>query len=289
MRTLSSDEISMLSELGFSDLEANIYFTLLQESNLTGYRIAKLIGKPVPNIYQALESLYKKGAVILEESGKSRRYSALPVNEYLDQLENAFRDKRKTIESQLNKMLPSLPVEGIYHLENIDQVYAKCRTMIHAAREIILIDAFSAPLEKLKDVLAEKAATGVKIYIKAYADETISGCQVIHAESGNDARIDWPCDWLNLVIDGAEHMISFLEKDNKGIFQAVWSRSPFLSMVMYSGYAHEFILSSMSNMIKRKASMKAISKEMDRLKDALLYDPNLVNDVMLLFNKKIRS
>ena len=62
----------LLSSFGFSDLEANAYINLLQEPGITGYRVAKNLGKPVANTYKALDSLIKKGLIIAEENDKNK-------------------------------------------------------------------------------------------------------------------------------------------------------------------------------------------------------------------------
>src|SRR5258708_40261257 len=38
----------------------------------------------------------------------------------------------------------------------------------------------------------------------------------------------WPGDWMNLVADGQELLISVLRRSGKGLHQAVWTRSPYL-------------------------------------------------------------
>ncbi len=62
--------VDHLTELGFSGAEAAVYVALLQEPKATGYRIARLAGKPVPNTYKALDALHKKGAIIVDETGR---------------------------------------------------------------------------------------------------------------------------------------------------------------------------------------------------------------------------
>ena len=57
---MQNKSIYYLKNIGFSNLEALIYLTLLNESNLTGYRIAQILGKPVRNTYTSLMSLQKK-------------------------------------------------------------------------------------------------------------------------------------------------------------------------------------------------------------------------------------
>src|SRR5690348_11547616 len=74
--TDSAGAADVLLEFGFNGIEAAIYQTLRRNPGLTGYRIAKLIGKQQANTYQALASLLHKGAVLVEEA-ETRTYSAV--------------------------------------------------------------------------------------------------------------------------------------------------------------------------------------------------------------------
>ena len=80
-----SESVEVLSELGFTNLEAEIYAFLLQESPVTGYRIAQAIGKPAANTYKAIQTLELKGAVIVDE-GSSRMCRAVSADELLNRL-----------------------------------------------------------------------------------------------------------------------------------------------------------------------------------------------------------
>src|SRR5215468_10366506 len=85
--------IDALTRLGFTALEAEVYTFLLGEPGATGYRIAQGIGKPVANTYKALESLQRKGAILVEDD-ESRRFRAVPAEELLLGLERDFAQTR---------------------------------------------------------------------------------------------------------------------------------------------------------------------------------------------------
>ncbi len=85
----SDDCIEALVSLGFTALESEIYTFLLQESPVTGYRVAQALGKPTANTYKAIESLALKGAVIVAE-GAQRHCRAVPAQELLNRLDRRF-------------------------------------------------------------------------------------------------------------------------------------------------------------------------------------------------------
>jgi len=59
--TFRESRVKALTDLGLNNLEANVYLALLIDPGSTGYRVAKNLGKPVSNVYQALESLTGRG------------------------------------------------------------------------------------------------------------------------------------------------------------------------------------------------------------------------------------
>ena len=86
-----NDLLKLLRELGLSELEANIYIWLLENKRSTGYKISGQIGKPVANTYKALKSLQNKGAVISDDSKGTTYFDTIPIEEFLNKLENEFK------------------------------------------------------------------------------------------------------------------------------------------------------------------------------------------------------
>ena len=132
------EAVEFLKEFGLSELEANIYTVLLSRANSTGYKIAQKIGKPVANTYKALELLQKKGLVVLDLSQKIKLYSALPISEYMDQLEAEFIAKRKKAEASLTSLDTPPIEEGLFRLQSADALYERAKQIIRQAKEVVL-------------------------------------------------------------------------------------------------------------------------------------------------------
>src|SRR5688500_1986290 len=56
-----------LQDLGFTGLEAEVYAALLEGSPVTAYRVAQQVGKAAANVYKAVESLRRKGAILVDD------------------------------------------------------------------------------------------------------------------------------------------------------------------------------------------------------------------------------
>src|SRR5262249_32400165 len=97
--------VDALVAIGFTALEAEVYGALARGGASTGYRVARMLGKPAANTYKAIESLHVKGAVLVDDS-KARVVRAVPPRELM-RLVGRDLDTRK---KQVADALADLPV-----------------------------------------------------------------------------------------------------------------------------------------------------------------------------------
>lgn len=236
-----ASSVQPLMSLGFTSLEAQVYTFLLQEPAVTGYRIAQALRKPAPNIYKAIESLETKGAVLVDEA-KSRLCRPVPPEELLGHLERRFREDRGKAARLLSGVSAPPNDDHVYTLRSPDQVMERARRMLSRCQDVALVDAFPVPLAELAKDIAGTAGRGVPVAVKAYQPVDIEGARVIVDPRATDAFERWPGQWINVVVDGSEHLIAFLSKDGTKVRQAVWSGSAYLSWVYHCGLASEITL-----------------------------------------------
>lgn len=230
-----------LVALGFTALEADIYSLLLEEeAPATGYRVAQALRKPASNIYKALESLESKGAVMVDE-GESRLCRPIPPEELLSRLERRFRDQREEASRTLAALSTPSTDDRVYQLRSADQVFERCRSMLSRAEQVALVDAFPLPIRILRANLEVAAARGVKVAIKAYTPAAVEGAMVSVDPRGHEIFERWRGQWINVVIDGREHLIAFLGADGREVHQAIWTGSAYLSWMYHTGLSSEMI------------------------------------------------
>jgi len=265
----SASPVQPLVSLGFTALEAEVYGFLLGESPVTGYRIAQALRKPAPNIYKAIESLEAKGAVMVDD-GASRVCQPVPPDELLGHLERRFREHRERAAASLSGMAATLPDDRVYQLRSPDQVLERARTMLGRAREVALVDAFPRPLELLREEIEAAAARGVVVGVKAYESVDIAGVRVTVDVRREASIVRWPGQWVNVVADGAEHLVAFLTEDAGGVHQAIWSSSAYLSWVYHSALSSEMVLDAVETALGRDDvgldEVRALVREMQSLK-----------------------
>jgi len=132
---MNRDELEILMELGFTNLEAQIYITLLQNPESTGYKVAHLLGKPIPNTYKALSKLKAKKAILSDESVKNQVYTPIAIKDYLDGRELEFKNKRVFLEEKLKRYERKDTSEGIYKIEEVKELYLTVEKLIKEAKK----------------------------------------------------------------------------------------------------------------------------------------------------------
>lgn len=259
MDRATEQAVEALQNLGFNGLEAEVYAFLLKESPVTGYRIATGLGKPAANTYKAVESLAAKGAVLIVE-GKNRLCRAVPPVELLASLERNFTGSKSRAQDALDLLGAPETDDRIYHLRSRDQVYERARAMLARCTEIAVIDAFPEPLAELHDEILRLSTGDVTVCVKAYREIELEQAH-IHVDPRGDLVIErWPGQWLNIVVDGAEHMLAFMEPDGGAVHQAVWSGSAYISWVYHSALMSEWILADLQGRVEQGSSIESLQE-----------------------------
>jgi sugar-specific transcriptional regulator TrmB len=247
--------IETLSELGFTALEAEVYAALVEDSPATAYRIAQVLGKAAANVYKAVDSLAKKGAVLVDD-GESRLLRAVPPAELLGRVERDFQSARTKAERALRGLRGNEEDERVYRLQTREQVLERAVAMLGRAKHLIAIDVFPEPLADLRSDIEKTAARGVRTIVQVYsqADAEVPGAEVVLAARGEAMRRAWPGQWLNVVVDATEHMLALMRSERGDVIQAVWSASAYLSVVHFSGLDAELRNAALEAQIQAGAS-----------------------------------
>lgn len=246
---IDGQTLQSLVNLGLTALEAEIYSFLLQESPVTGYAVAKALGKPAANVYKALETLEAKGAVEVERS-RIRLCRPVPWEELLQLLERRFRRTRDQAAEGLRR-LPGPDYDArIYHLRDPDHVIAKCKQMLATAKAIALIDVHWESLEELREDLKRALSRDVNLALKVYRPVYVEGADVILHPEHEKIRSRWPAQWIVMVIDGSQLLMALITADGSRIVQAVWSSSPFLSWMHHSSLHHEMAFTAVNRKVR---------------------------------------
>ncbi|MHC4697195.1 MAG: TrmB family transcriptional regulator [Planctomycetota bacterium] len=261
------ETVEALMDLGFKQVDAEVYALLLGGPPSTGYRIAQALGKPAAGVYKAIESLANLGAIVLDD-GDTRLCRAVPYGELLRRLERQFATRRDRAAIAMANIDRAPSDDRIYQLRSRDQVLQRCREMLARCRQVALFDIFPDVLLEVLPDLRTAVNRGVDVAILVYEDVEVPGADVILSPRGSVVFERWPGQWLKLVIDASEYLYAFVSNDSEGVHQAVWTSGPHLAWLAHSGLSSQIVESRLAARIANgaeNAELKNILASYERL------------------------
>ena len=253
-----------LRALGLNDLETTIYVWLLENNRSTGYKIASQINKPVANTYKALKSLEKKGAILSDNSSKSKYFDTVSIEEFLNKLESEFLNTKGLIIEEAKKLQIKQEPGGIFQLESAELAYEKAIKMISTAETTLLVDCFPAPMTKIKKHLKDKSSEDISIFLKNYCDTKIDHINQIQSENPELPVDSIEGQWMIVLKDTTESLIAHFTKNGNELIHCIWTKDPFLSFVLFNGSIFEFSYTEIYNKVYDNKNYK-----IDRIKDLI--------------------
>lgn len=241
------ERIRLIEEIGFSKIEARVYYILLKKSPLTGYKIANEIGKSNSNTYLALENLVEKGAISLLEGKKSKEYIAIPIEQLLEiRIKETKKQKDLATEAFKNFKFEAGD-DQIYRFRNTEQLRLKALEMIENAKHTILVDSETAQLDMIKDKLEDAAAKGLNVIVEITRKQQIPNCYMVESYNLNKETIVLDFDWMVISVDGERTLVSHFTKENE-LIEGLWISNGLLSDWFYNGMFYEVLNRFMINL-----------------------------------------
>jgi sugar-specific transcriptional regulator TrmB len=241
-----ADEI--LIQIGFTQLESEVYLYLLTEGAHTGYAVAKAIGKAVANVYKAIERLAQKGAVE-QSSGKSKQCVALPWRQLITSETKKFNSNMDSLTHALTRLPEHQDDEQVYQIKNAVQVKDQAVRMVESAKHVILANVEPLAMTWLKEPLITAAARGVEVRIKVYEAVEIPGVTVVLRQNGSQVFDKTKDVQLYLCADGKEMLNALLTLDTNDVIQAFRSKSALMTLMLYNQILYELVLTELKDVI----------------------------------------
>ncbi|MCF7911938.1 MAG: hypothetical protein K9M99_05385 [Candidatus Cloacimonetes bacterium] len=254
--------ITLLMEVDFNQVEAEVYLALLRNSAQTGYKIAGITGKSRSNVYQALKKLEQKGAIVqLQGDSSNKYYRAVPIEQVLEQQERAFLVKKENISQAFKHLKPEEDDSQIYSLQTVSQVYEEALKLIRNTKEIIFVDATKLQLAKIGVELESATARGVKVVILSDGSYHVKGSHVINFQyytPPGRSYEPWKIDWFCLAADGDVFLIANFEPDSEELVNALCSSNVYISGWIYSDMLYEMAFNNIIGLFRKGLSREEI-------------------------------
>ncbi|MEK3936309.1 TrmB family transcriptional regulator [Sporosarcina sp. FSL W7-1349] len=232
--------LDTLKNLNFTEYEAKAYLTLLEESPLTGYAVAKNSGVPRSRIYEVLDSLVMRGDILVS-LGNTPQYTPVPAKELIKNRRIRAEENFELAEKSLAEFESSTnDRENIWNIMGRNEILDKVKTCIAAAKKRILLEIWKEEYEELEPELRQAANRGVHVIIIAYGEIVSDFATVYLHYMGHEITEEYGGQWLVFSGDDSEVVagIVSLGKDSR----AAWTMHVGLVMPITEVMIHDLYL-----------------------------------------------
>ncbi len=248
---VQKDFLNKLKDFGLNSYESKLWVALLSRGVSTAGELSDISNVPRSRAYDVLESLEKKGFIIVKV-GKPIKYLAVPPSEVVDRVKKKVAEdaeqQAKTLsqlkDSDVLSELSTLHNEGIKLVDPTDKsgafrgqakVHEHLSTMVKNARNSVVLMLSKDGAERKYDLLANqfkklgKSGVDIKVSMPTTTGKDVidnfSKIAKVKQHKGNTARF--------CIVDNKD-MLLFLTEDqkvHKSYDCAVWVEAP--SFVSY--------------------------------------------------------
>ena len=176
-----------LEKLGFSSNEAKVYGTLIKHKVLNGYEIAKLSGVARSLVYEVINRLIAKGAVIRID-GEPNFYKPI---EYQDLIRSIKEENEKNIacaERELQQLATeNADVDYVMNIVGEEKYVAKAKELIDSAQAEISLSIWRESFEVLRSNISR--SKGAYFYLRKYFGRRRNGVFVQYQRHFNSVSL----------------------------------------------------------------------------------------------------
>ncbi|MBI2102272.1 hypothetical protein HYT55_00395 [Candidatus Woesearchaeota archaeon] len=243
---VQKDFLNKLKDFGLNSYESKLWVALLSRGVSTAGELSDISNVPRSRAYDVLESLEKKGFIIVKV-GKPIKYLAVPPAEVIERVKKHVveeAEEKSNILSQLRDSdvlgeLNTLHTEGIKLVDPTDRsgafrgrdkAYDHLASMIKRAKKSITIMTSKEGIERKHEILgnhlkrAAKAGVDVKVSIPVSVNKELMDeldFAKVRQHKNENARF--------CIVDGKELMLFLTDDKNihKSYDCAVWIEAPY--------------------------------------------------------------
>lgn len=161
-----ADMIDCLCKLNFTKLEAQIYLTLLNQGDMSGYQLAKKIDISRPSIYNALNHMYEKGIVLLIADNSSV-YKAENPSTLFERLNDEYAKNSQKASMELKKLFEEKHEEQFINMKGFDSILYKIKELLLSAKKEVYINT-NFNLQTLKEEFKVLKTKGIRVIVFSF-------------------------------------------------------------------------------------------------------------------------
>lgn len=254
------NDYEYLEKLGFSSNEAKVYGTLTKHKVLNGYEIAKLSGVARSLVYEVINRLVAKGAVIRIE-GEPNFYKPVAYQELISNIKDENERNLSYAEQKLKEIATeNSDVDYVMNIVGEEKYVAKAKDLIDGAQAEISLSIWKQPFETLRENIEKAIARGVKVYIFTFENITVTGATVFSYNISDVSKM-FPYRRTTVIIDGSECLVG--EEGDRNVYVHTRNHS------IVSLATDEIVLNTFWNKLLSKENLVSQNNTTERFLQAI--------------------
>ncbi|HJB24329.1 MAG TPA: helix-turn-helix domain-containing protein [Candidatus Jeotgalibaca pullicola] len=231
--------IDILKKFKFTESEAKVYISLLQNGHCTGYELSKVSGVPRSKIYNILETLVSKGFVEQNTTASTILYQAIPSAQLSALLESSFQETLTAFQKESSHLIMREDNHAIWQLEDWKSICVKVKMQIAEAKQSLLIQVWVNELdEELIALINQKQQEIENVVVVLYdANKKYNkSLSRFYAHGFEQDKLDEIGHrWITVVADKSE--VLYCTIPFAGMTKAIHTENPILAF-----FASEYVI-----------------------------------------------
>lgn len=231
--------IEILKKFKFTEYEAKLYLSLLQNGHCTGYELSKVSGVPRSKVYTILETLTSRGVVEQSTADHATFYQAIPPSQLSSLLEVSFQETLGAFQQEIVRLPKREENQTIWQLEEWKSIREKAKSLIEEAHNSLLIQIW---VDEVDDELVElincKHEEIENVVVVLYDSEKSyhTALTRYYAHGFEQDKLDEIGHrWITVVADKNE--VLYCTIPFNGIIKAIHTKNPILAF-----FASEYVI-----------------------------------------------
>jgi len=232
-----NDIMLKLEQLGFSSYEAKAYYALIRKYPSNGYEISKIGKIPSAKIYETLNRLKIKGAII-ESATETGKYYPVPSETLLAKLKQEFTSMIQDLEKQLKQTEPLPDIDITLNFSGYETFVEKAISIINNTNISLLLSIWPDEDVLLHDAITKAKKRGVTVIAGVFGNSTMESSYYINLDScgiSSQARLG---KRLTIVIGDSKEVV-ICEIGKNGETDGVWTTTPSIILVAKEYIKHD--------------------------------------------------
>jgi sugar-specific transcriptional regulator TrmB len=236
--------IARLQELGFTQYEAQCYLGLLQHHPSNGSQLSTVCGVPRSMVYQTLNRLEEKGAVVRlsEGDGEPHQFEPIAPNLLIAQFATRYQATCEEVEHELAAFTTSPPADVVLNIAGTDAILRRAAILVRQATQHIAVMGGSPELAALEPDLTAATARGVSARMVSIGTALPIQGQIVSYLGDN---VSAPTRFLVVIADSAPVLVATFPPD--AIATAVFTDNRILARLLLAFLNTEYYIVRLSN------------------------------------------